>query len=116
MRHWQGAAGFWLPFAARAAACGLIAAFLLLDFGLAHAGTVQLRGNVSSSFPNLPLTRRAPADQPLDLRIYFALRDRATLDKLLADQQDRNSPEYHRWLTPDEFAARFGPTETTSAR
>jgi hypothetical protein len=112
MKHRSGVAGFWLALAARAAACGLIAAFLPLDFGLANAGAVQLRGNVSSSLSSLHLTRRAPADKPLDLRIYFALRDRATLDKLLADQQDRNSPEYHRWLTPDEFAARFGPTET----
>ncbi len=80
--------------------------------GVANAGTVQLRGNVSTSISNLPLTRRAAGDKPLDLTIFFALRNQAALDKLLADQQDPSSPQYHRWLTPDEFAARFGPTQT----
>jgi MYXO-CTERM domain-containing protein len=27
---------------------------------------------------------------------------------LLARQQDRSSPDYHRWLTPEEYGARFG--------
>lgn len=32
------------------------------------------------------------------------------LDKLLADQQSPASPSYHKWLTPAQFAARFGMT------
>lgn len=32
----------------------------------------------------------------------------ADLQNLIAAQQDRTSPLYHKWLTPDEFAARFG--------
>lgn len=30
------------------------------------------------------------------------------LEALLARQQDPSSPEYHRWLTPEQFAERFG--------
>ena len=30
------------------------------------------------------------------------------LNRLLKDQQDLNSPQYHRWLTPEQFADRFG--------
>jgi len=30
------------------------------------------------------------------------------LDQLLAQQQDRMSPNYHKWLTPQQFADRFG--------
>jgi subtilase family serine protease len=30
------------------------------------------------------------------------------LDQLLAEQQDRRSPHYHKWLTPQQFADRFG--------
>ncbi|HLW83707.1 MAG TPA: S53 family peptidase [Candidatus Sulfotelmatobacter sp.] len=30
------------------------------------------------------------------------------LDRLLAQQQDPHSPNYHKWLTPAEFADRFG--------
>ncbi len=32
----------------------------------------------------------------------------ADLDGLIAAQQDPASPQYHRWLTSDQFAARFG--------
>jgi hypothetical protein len=32
----------------------------------------------------------------------------ADLDQLLAAQQDRSSPNYHKWLTPEEFGDRFG--------
>src|SRR5262245_43685899 len=32
----------------------------------------------------------------------------ADLAQLLRNQQDPSSPDYHRWLTPEEYAARFG--------
>ncbi|HEX7624581.1 MAG TPA: protease pro-enzyme activation domain-containing protein [Anaeromyxobacteraceae bacterium] len=32
----------------------------------------------------------------------------SALAELLARQQDAASPDYHRWLSPDEFAERFG--------
>ena len=32
------------------------------------------------------------------------------LNNLLAQQQDRSSPNYHKWLTPAQFADRFGMT------
>ncbi|MCU1239189.1 MAG: peptidase and in, kexin, sedolisin, partial [Candidatus Solibacter sp.] len=32
----------------------------------------------------------------------------ADLDRLLAAQQDPTSADYHRWLTPEQFADRFG--------
>jgi uncharacterized protein (TIGR03437 family) len=32
----------------------------------------------------------------------------AELEKLLVEQQDPGSPNYHNWLTPDEYADRFG--------
>jgi len=31
-----------------------------------------------------------------------------TLQKLLTEQQDHASPNYHKWLTPEQFANRFG--------
>ena len=35
---------------------------------------------------------------------------RAALDRLLRELQDHSSPNYHKWLTPEEFGARFGPS------
>jgi uncharacterized protein (TIGR03437 family) len=37
---------------------------------------------------------------------------RKALDELLAAQQDPNSPEYHRWLTPEQYADRFGASQS----
>src|SRR5438874_5316422 len=34
----------------------------------------------------------------------------ADLDRLLRERQDPSSTNYHKWLTPDEYAARFGMT------
>lgn len=33
------------------------------------------------------------------------------LEKLLDDQQDKSSPNYHAWLTPQQFGQQFGPAE-----
>src|SRR5262249_29604986 len=33
------------------------------------------------------------------------------LQTFLDSQQTKGSPDYHRWLTPDEFGARFGPSQ-----
>ena len=40
----------------------------------------------------------------------------ADLQALLAAQQDPTSPLYAKWLTPDEFGARFGPADSDIAK
>src|SRR5262249_32905633 len=35
---------------------------------------------------------------------------KAALESLLAEQQNPDSPNYHRWITPQEYADRFGMT------
>jgi subtilase family serine protease len=35
----------------------------------------------------------------------------AALETLMAQQHDKSSPNYHKWLTPDEFGSEFGPSE-----
>src|SRR6185369_14819214 len=35
----------------------------------------------------------------------------ADLTQLLAEQQDPSSANYHRWLTPERFADRFGASQ-----
>ena len=61
--------------------------------------------------PVADFTNFGPADKNrrLDLEIIFAIRNKPALDELLAAQQDPNSPDYHHWLTPNEFTAKFGP-------
>jgi subtilase family serine protease len=38
------------------------------------------------------------------------------LEKLLAEQQDPTSPNYHKWLTPEQYGERFGMSETDLAK
>jgi uncharacterized protein (TIGR03437 family) len=46
--------------------------------------------------------------QSLTLALKPSDAQQADLDRLLAEQQDPSSPNYHRWLTPEEYADRFG--------
>ncbi len=56
----------------------------------------------------------APATLPMQ-RMLLVLRrspeQEAALRKLLDDQQDKASPSYHKWLTPEQFGQQFGPTD-----
>lgn len=73
-----------------------------------------LRGNTH------PLARpqfdlgTAPATLSMDRMLLVLKRSReqeTTLRKLLDDQQDKHSPNYHQWLTPEQFGKKFGPTD-----
>lgn len=48
---------------------------------------------------------------PLTLVLSGSPEPETALEKLLLDQQDPASPDYHRWLTPEQFAGRFGASQ-----
>jgi len=55
----------------------------------------------------------APADLPLERMLLVLKRSPAqdsALKQLLEEQQDRSSPNYHKWLTPEQFGEQFGPS------
>src|SRR5258708_33526251 len=35
----------------------------------------------------------------------------AALRQLMEEQQSKNSPNYHAWLTPEQFGKKFGPAD-----
>ena len=47
----------------------------------------------------------------MPLQIHFKPRNQAQLAALIAAQQNPNSPQYHKWLTPQEYTQRFGVTQ-----
>jgi subtilase family serine protease len=53
-----------------------------------------------------------PVEDSMQLHLYMVLQrtpeQQADLDYLIARQQERTAPEYHRWLTSEQFGARFG--------
>jgi subtilase family serine protease len=82
----------------------------------AYAGeTAVIAGNHCAEAASLASAGSIAAGRPLRMEITMALRNRPELDRLLRDLQDPSSPEYHRWLTPAEFQARFGPTPSDVA-
>ncbi|HEY8669367.1 MAG TPA: S53 family peptidase, partial [Terriglobales bacterium] len=56
----------------------------------------------------------APPDLPMQrmlLVLKRAPQQDFALHKLLDGQQDKASPSYHKWLTPDQFGTQFGASE-----
>jgi kumamolisin len=69
--------------------------------------------DVGSLPPLLRVSRLQGADQSnrtLHMSIGLALRHQDQLSALLQSLYDPSSPGYHQYLTPGEFAQRFGPT------
>jgi pseudomonalisin len=63
------------------------------------------------------LKGRANPDMQLKSMMFaFQLQNRQELKQLLADQQNPNSVNYHRWLTPQEFGSRFGVSQAQYQR
>jgi subtilase family serine protease len=77
------------------------------------AGRQLLHGHVPAAIARFQLqpVNHLPATNWLNLAIGLPLRNEAALDKLLSEIYDTASTNYHRYLTPEQFAARFGPTE-----
>jgi pseudomonalisin len=75
----------------------------------------QMRSAVSPRTHAAELLGAADPDESLAMSLTLQLQHRDELDALLAAQQQPGSPQYHRWLTPEEFAARFAPTPDTYA-
>ena len=108
--------------------CGILAAGAMAAGSLsAQSPAPRIRTEISSSATSIikgslhPLAQqrndvgRMPADTRLTgISIYFnrSAAQQADLQALLAAQQDPSSPQYHQWLTPDQFAARFGMAQS----
>jgi hypothetical protein len=73
-----------------------------------------LRGNVHPAARPQFDRGALPDAQPLT-RILLVLQrsgeQEAALRQLMEEQQTRNSPNYHAWLTPDQFGKQFGPAD-----
>jgi subtilase family serine protease len=74
-------------------------------------GSVRLSGSIS------PRARREDDRGPVDsarklshMTLVFRRtpEQRAALDRWLEELQNPSSPDYHKWLTPEEFGERFG--------
>jgi uncharacterized protein (TIGR03437 family) len=79
-----------------------------------NARRVTLPGHVHPQA--LPGNDEGPLDPGLSMpRVTLIFQpssdQKAALQQLLAEQQDPSSSNYHRWLTPEQYAERFGITQ-----
>ena len=72
-------------------------------------GTLHPRAR--SEFDQGPVSPKLPL-QHMTLAFQPTAAQQAALKGLLAAQLDRSSPDYHKWLTPEEYGDRFGLNET----
>ncbi|HST12106.1 MAG TPA: S53 family peptidase [Terriglobales bacterium] len=73
--------------------------------------TISLRGNVHPMLQKATDQGRMDGNTKLEgVSLVFkrTAEQDAAVEKLLADQQNPNSPSYHKWLTPEQYADRFG--------
>jgi subtilase family serine protease len=68
-------------------------------------GTLSPRATVESDRGAVPA---AMAMQHMAMVFNRTAAQQADLDRLLAEQQDKSSPNYRKWLTPEEYGDRFG--------
>jgi hypothetical protein len=87
----------------------------LITQAVDEAQLTTLKGNTH------PLARAqfdlgtAPADLPMQRMLLVLKRSaeqESTLRTLLDDQQSKASPNYHKWLTPEQYGQQFGPTDS----
>jgi subtilase family serine protease len=80
--------------------------------GVIDSGTtVTIPGNVSPRLGAAKDLGQAPAGQAIQrmsLRFNMTAAQQTALTRLLADLQKPASPQYHQWLTPEQFGAQFG--------
>ncbi len=76
------------------------------------AGPVTLRGHVPlGAISQSQWTGRAAANEAVTFAIALPVRDEAGLDALLKRLYDPTDPLYGQYLTPEQFAERFAPTQ-----
>ena len=111
----------------RLVARGLI---LILSCAWTFGLTAQVRSRITQPVDERALVRlpgtvhplaavaadagRVAADLPMErvlLDLSASAEQEAAIEELLTAQQDPDSPEYHQWLTPQEFGAQFGVSE-----
>ena len=82
----------------------------------AGIGRAPLHGREGIVPPGATFIGPAPSATSLPLEVTLQPRDPAALAAEVQAVSDPRSPEYRHFLTPEQFAQRFGPTQATIAQ
>ncbi|GAA3438472.1 S53 family peptidase [Kutzneria kofuensis] len=77
----------------------------------APAPRVALETDAVSGLDQAQHVGAVPADQRVSVAVSLNLRNGTELDRTIAAVNDPHSAQYGHFLTPEQFTARFGPTD-----
>ena len=96
--------------------CGLVLSALALPGRASGSEMVRLEGShvvlPAGTFAQVPVS----PDARVAVQVQLRLRDQAGADALALSVSTPGSPDYRRYLSADEFRARFSPTDATVAQ
>lgn len=86
--------------------------------GIDDSQLVTLKGNVTAlAQPRFDRGEADPAMQMTSVRLVLARspEQETALEQFMAQQLDKSSPNYHHWLTPQQFGNLYGPADSDIA-
>jgi len=89
---------------------GLVLTSILLALPLQGVGLQRLHGQVPAVAASLTPLGRVPSLQRLSFVIGLPLRNQGALSNLLQQIYNPTSPNFHHYLSPEQFTEQFGPT------
>src|SRR5580692_1789650 len=87
-----------------------------LTTALCGAAMLFLPAMDSAQAAALKIVGQAEASKSVSFDVFLPLRNKDKLEALLDAQQNPASSQYHKWLTPAQFGAQFGPDAATKTR
>jgi kumamolisin len=82
---------------------------------MAAVAVAALLMPIKASAQSTQAMNRAAVTQSVEFDVLLPSQHTDELDTLLEEQQNPHSTNYHKWLTPDQFRARFGPSSNDLA-
>ncbi len=73
--------------------------------------TVTVVGNVAPALQDATYVSHSDPDAVLTIVVGLKRHDEAEFTELIDRLYDADSPDYHRWITPADFLAKFSPSQ-----
>ena len=75
------------------------------------SGRATISGNVAPALQDATYVSHSDPNAVLTIVVGLKLHNEAEFDDLLNRLYDADSPDYHRWITPTDFLAKFSPSQ-----
>ena len=71
--------------------------------------------NAGRSLPKAQLLGPENLSKQITVNVWLKQHNKAAFDELVRQMYDKNSPNYHHWLTPTEYKQKFAPSDAEAA-